>query len=130
MGRASVEGTYDSEFSGFVQFCFGVLSSVRKAIKSIHAWRGSTDGSGGTSPSVGGLPRQGRREGGLSGASMHPIPARCAPGPACGGPVLLLQNRRTPAGLLSPDALRQTNKKAAHWAASSFIWRREGETVP
>lgn len=63
MGRASVEGTYDSEFSGFVQFCFGVLSSVRKAIKSIHAWRGSTDGSGGTSPSVGGLPPTGAGRG-------------------------------------------------------------------
>lgn len=25
---------------------------------------------------------------------------------------------------------RPSNKKAAHWAASSFVWRREGETVP
>lgn len=37
--------------------------------------------------------------------------ARCASGPACGGPVLLLQNRRTPAWLLTTHPIRQTNAK-------------------
>ncbi len=125
--------------------------------RAIHAWRGSTDLSGGTSPSVEGLPRQGRGEAGngrgpfvaqqrmgrsarsalrvprqinkkgrpkgslfyLSGGErgivgcIHaPDPdARCASGPACGCPVLLLQNRRTPAGLLTAHPIRQTNAK-------------------
>lgn len=48
------------------------------------------------------------------GCRVHPCPdpdARCTSGPACGGPVLLLQNRRTPAWLLTTHPIRQTNAK-------------------
>lgn len=51
-------------------------------------------------------------ERGIVGCIPAPDPdARCAPGPACGCPVLLLQNRRTPAGLLTTHPIRQTNAK-------------------
>ena len=45
------------------------------------------------------------RRGGIAGCIHAPRPcALRAPGPACGCPVLLLQNRRTPSGLLIPPA--------------------------
>lgn len=51
-------------------------------------------------------------ERGIVGCIPAPDPdARCAPGPACGCPVLLLQNRRTPAGRLTTHPIRQTNAK-------------------
>ncbi len=116
----------------------------------IHPWRGFTEASGGPSPSVEGLPRQGRGEAGKGGAhtlrsnvwgdaqsASRPAPdkekglpfgspfslsggeggivgcihapapsALRAPGPAYGCPVLLLQNRRTPSGVLIPPHQR------------------------
>ncbi len=110
MGQASDEGAYDSEFSGFVQLCFGVPTSVRKAIKSIHAWRGSTDGSGGTSPSVEGLPRQGRGE---AGKGRGPKVAQQRLG------------RSARSALRVP---RQITEKGRPWGQPfSVIWRREGD---
>lgn len=110
MGQASVEGAYDSEFSGFVQFCFGVLSSVRKAIKRIHAWRGSTDVSGGTSPSVEGLPRQGRGE---AGKGRGPNVAQQRLG------------RSARSALRVPRQI--TEKGCPFRQPFSVIWRREGD---
>ncbi len=127
---------------------------MRLPVDPRHAWmahRRDIESSGGTSPSVEGLPRQGRGEagkgrgprvaqqrvgrrakrasrpapdkekglpfgspfslsggeGGIVGCIHAPDPSALrAPGPAYGCPVLLLQNRRTPSGVLIPPHQR------------------------
>ena len=194
MGQASVEGAYHSEFSGFVQFCFGVPGACGSRSKAsprgvglliglrqrrrgdcrpcIHACRAS----GGTSPSVEGLPRQGRgeagkgrgpkvaqqrlgrsarsalrvprqitekrrpqgqpfsvicAEGGLSGASMHPIPARVAPRDPPAAVRFCSCRTVEPRRGFSPPipSARQTQKGHPVGGPFAFVWRREGDPV-
>ncbi len=78
--------------------------------KSIHAWRGSTDVSGGTSPSVEGLPRQGRGE---AGNGRDPNVAQQRLG------------RSARSALRVPRQI--TEKGCPFRQPFSVIWRREGD---
>ena len=68
--------------------------------------------------------------GGLLGASLHPALRASRSGPACGCPVLLLQNGRTAGVLICP--LHRHAKAEGHpegWP-SAFVWRRGGDSNP
>ena len=79
----------------------------------IHAWRGSTAVSGGTSPSVEGLPRQGRGE---AGKGRGPFVA---------------QQRMGRSAQSAHRIPRQIKKEGLPFGSPSFlIWRREGDSNP
>ena len=77
----------------------------------MHAWRGPTDASGGTSPSVEGLPRQGRGEAGKGR-----------------GPQVAQQHvgRRAKRGA----SRARYRKRAAFRQPFFYIWRRGGDSNP
>lgn len=148
MGQASVEGAYHSEFSGFVQFCFGVPGACGSRSKASPRGVGLLIGlrqrrrgdcrahpctrsrrvlhpgirlrrsaracraSGGTSPSVEGLPRQARGE---AGKGRGPKVAQQRLG------------RSARSALRVPRQI--TEKRRPQGQPFSVIWRREGDRI-